>query len=568
MKKAVYISITLLIIIGNGLSGIKPVAGVSTPAADSLKIFSAPDLYNLSVKWAEEYNRQFPDARIRVVSVPDQKNFEANIREGNIGFISGDYSRYLKAEPAWNIVVGRDVIVPVINAGNPLLQEICRRGISRDGFASYLKSGDSGTWGDLLKEVSDVKASYYCLDDPSAIKNLASYLRIDESIVRGISKRTSKEVISAVQKDPGGFGFCRYTDVINPKDQSMAENIRFLPVDRNGNGIIDSNEKIYDNVNDFARGIWIGKYPKPLFSNIYSVSSVQPVKPAEVAFLKWVLSEGQAYLPENGYTDLLATERQNAGDRFNNAKIVAGAPSGERLLGRIFLFIIATLVLAGIIVAAARRKKKAEPKPAGASAHNLINDLSMIIPKGLYFDKTHTWAFLEENGTVKVGVDDFLQHVTGKITRIKMKSPGKKVQKGEQILSIIRNGKQLNLYAPVSGTITEQNTLLEGTSELINKSPYREGWIYRIEPSNWSRESQLLFMSEKQKEFIKKEFVRLRDFLMTALGSESNNYPQLALADGGEIRDGVLSDMGPEVWEDFQTNFIDPSRQVWFYEIF
>jgi hypothetical protein len=40
------------------------------------------------------------------------------------------------------------------------------------------------------------------------------------------------------------------------------------------------------------------------------------------------------------------------------------------------------------------------------------------------------------------------------------------------------------------------------------------------------------------------------------------------LQDGGEIKDGVLSDLSPEVWEDFQTNFIDPSRQVWFYEIF
>ena len=85
----------------------------------------------------------------------------------------------------------------------------------------------------------------------------------------------------------------------------------------------------------------------------------------------------------------------------------------------------------------------------------------MNIPKGIYFDKTHTWAFLEENGVVRVGIDDFLQHITGKITRIKMKDPGKKVKKGDQILSIVQNGKQLNLYAPVSGTIVEQNVSLD-----------------------------------------------------------------------------------------------------------
>jgi glycine cleavage system H lipoate-binding protein len=168
---------------------------------------------------------------------------------------------------------------------------------------------------------------------------------------------------------------------------------------------------------------------------------------------------------------------------------------------------------------------------------------------------------------VKIGIDDFLQHITGKITRIKMKSPGKKVKKGEQILSIIQNGKQLNLYSPVSGTIVEQNEALDTDSSSLNYSPYDVGWVYRIEPSNWSRESQLLFMADKQREFIIKEFSRLKDFLMTALRVDTENYTQVILQDGGEIRDGVLSEMGPEIWEDFQTNFIDPSRQLWFYEI-
>ena len=74
-------------------------------------------------------------------------------------------------------------------------------------------------------------------------------------------------------------------------------------------------------------------------------------------------------------------------------------------------------------------------------------------------------------------------------------------------------------------------------------------------------------MADKQKEFIKKEFSRLKDFLMTALSGDPK-YAYVLLQDGGEITDGVLSEMGPEIWEDFQTSFIDPSRQVWFYEMF
>ena len=50
----------------------------------------------------------------------------------------------------------------------------------------------------------------------------------------------------------------------------------------------------------------------------------------------------------------------------------------------------------------------------------------------------------------------FFSILTGPITRIKMKNAGEKVKKGEHILSIIQNGKQLNLYAPVSGTIIRE----------------------------------------------------------------------------------------------------------------
>jgi len=350
----------------------------------------------------------------------------------------------------------------------------------------------------------------------------------------------------------------------------MVENIRLLPIDRNGNGVIDSNEKIYNDINTFSRGVWLGKYPKALFSNIYTVASGQPESESEVAFIKWVLSDGQMYLSGNGYSDLLVTERQSAADRLNNARGLAGDSANETYLFETLLFIIATVILIGLIVSSVTRqlkRKKAVVKITGSPSHHILDENSLIIPKGIYFDKTHTWAFLEANGIVKVGIDDFLQHITGKITRINMKSPGRKVKKGEQILSIIQNGKQLNLYAPVSGTIVEQNMALDTNSSSLNSSPYNDGWIYRIEPSNWSRESQLLFMAEKQSEFIKQEFYRLKDFLMNALRADPK-YAEVLLQDGGEISDGVLSEMGPEIWEDFQTNFIDPSRQVWFYEIF
>jgi glycine cleavage system H lipoate-binding protein len=182
---------------------------------------------------------------------------------------------------------------------------------------------------------------------------------------------------------------------------------------------------------------------------------------------------------------------------------------------------------------------------------------SVNIPKGLYYDKTHTWAFMEKDGLIKIGIDDFLQHVTGPITRIEMRKPGEKVRKGDMILTIIQNGKRLVVFAPLSGIIKENNGLLNSQFTLINSSPYSDGWIYRIEPANWLRELQLMEMAEKYQAWLSNEFLRLKDFLAGSLKVNKMEYEAIVLQDGGMLKDGVLEDFGPEVWEDFQSNFLD-----------
>ncbi|MBL7970178.1 MAG: hypothetical protein JNL03_01550, partial [Prolixibacteraceae bacterium] len=73
-------------------------------------------------------------------------------------------------------------------------------------------------------------------------------------------------------------------------------------------------------------------------------------------------------------------------------------------------------------------------------------------------------------------------------------------------------------------------------------------------------EIQYLSMAEKYKEWLKNEFSRLRDFFATELKVDSAEYAYAVLQDGGALKDNVLADLGPEVWEDFQVRFIDSSK--------
>jgi hypothetical protein len=67
-------------------------------------------------------------------------------------------------------------------------------------------------------------------------------------------------------------------------------------------------------------------------------------------------------------------------------------------------------------------------------------------------------------------------------------------------------------------------------------------------------------MGEKYKEWLSDEFKRLKDFFTISVLSDRSAYQPIILQDGGELTDNVLADLSPEVWENFQTSFIDKSR--------
>jgi glycine cleavage system H lipoate-binding protein len=530
-------------------------------SADTIEIFSTPELSSLTRDLVNEYSRQFPgEVKIRINILPEKA--DGRMPAGKLSFVSGGYYQGSEDKSVWKVIIGRDVIVPVINEENPFLAEILQKGISPENIKQVFENKDSRNWGMLLKNGEGKPAHFYILNDEQSISAIQKFLNSDPLKAEFTKVNSGDEVIAAIQKDPYGIGFTRMTSIPGYQDQLISGNIRLMPIDKNNNGTIDYSENFYEDLIMFSRGVWIGKYPKSLYSNIYSVSEKQPGKIAETAFLKWILGEGQILLAGNGYSDLNKSERQSAIDRlYNSVNIPEEKSAGLSPFIIIALFLVSLGLLFYLAETVIRffRAGKSTVSQSGVFPGRL-NENSLLVPKGLFFDKTHTWAFMEQNGLVKIGVDDFLQHITGTITRIKLKNPGEKIKKGEYILSIIRNGKQLNLYSPVSGVIKEYNSNLNTDSSVINSSPYNLGWVYRLEPSNWLREIQLLLMSDKYAEWIRNEFARMKDFLALTLSSDKEQYSKVILQDGGELTDSTLADLGPEIWDDFQTKFIDISK--------
>jgi glycine cleavage system H lipoate-binding protein len=309
-------------------------------------------------------------------------------------------------------------------------------------------------------------------------------------------------------------------------------------------------------------------FPDDLTAGLYLAAAEKPSGQAELEFLKWVSTDGQRFVNQNAYATLVSAEIQSNLAMLGMQKVqlpdsetVAASSKIAQFFASISvsqyvfgIFILSLIILGFVLNYNPRDKGLSKGK---AFSQEIFDESTIEAPCGLLYDKTHTWAFMEKDGMVRVGIDDFLQHVTGPLTKVKMKNPGDLVNKGEQLLSIIQNGKLLNINSPVSGTIVAQNDTLTGNPSAINESPYAGGWVYMIKPSNWAREIQFFNMADKYQEWIKTEFTRLKDFLSETIHSKTPAYAQVVLQDGGVLKDHVLADFGPEVWEEFQTNFVD-----------
>lgn len=533
------------------------------PTAETIHILCSPDIYPVVQQWGSGFSQMNSDfeCSIEMLNVSDTEATVSN--DANLSFISQQYFESAPGDASWKVTIGRDVLIPVINSENPLMSQFKENGIKISDLAEMLHNPDELNW--LANANGEtISLHYYLNNKESENSTINSFINGQMNKQQAIMVNSNSELVTAIQNDVLGLGFCRLNDIVNTTDHSWLENISILPIDKNNNGKLDYFENFYLNPNEFARAVWIGKYPKKLVNNFYVVAEKLPEKDAETAFLKWVVNDGQSLLAANGFTELVSSERLSAMDKINHENLYMETASTENyaLLKIItILIILSGLVVLGILIynTITRKDHSASIINKPDRAPETITESDLNLPDGVFFDKTHTWVFMEKDGTVKVGVDDFLQRITGPYTRIKMKNPGERLKKNEALITLIQDGKQLNVYAPISGKIMDINEQLFDEPSMINASPYTDGWIYMIKPSNYLREIQFLRMSEKYREWLKNEIARLKDFLALSANMKGLQMSQVSYQDGGEIVNHVLHEFGPEVWEDFQKKFIETS---------
>ena len=107
-------------------------------------------------------------------------------------------------------------------------------------------------------------------------------------------------------------------------------------------------------------------------------------------------------------------------------------------------------------------------------------------PAELKYANSHEWARLKSDGIVVVGITDHAQDALGDIVFIELPESGAGVDAGAEIAVVESVKAASDIYSPVSGEVVEVNSALEDEPELVNSSPYEDGWLFtvRVNPSD------------------------------------------------------------------------------------
>ena len=121
----------------------------------------------------------------------------------------------------------------------------------------------------------------------------------------------------------------------------------------------------------------------------------------------------------------------------------------------------------------------------------------MNIPRDLKYTKDHEWIRVEGN-VVTIGITDFAQGELGDIVFVEIETEGEELD-AEEVFGTVEAVKTVSdLFMPLGGKVTEFNAGLESDPEAVNKDPYGEGWMIKVEMSDSSELDGLLSAEDYQ----------------------------------------------------------------------
>ena len=117
-------------------------------------------------------------------------------------------------------------------------------------------------------------------------------------------------------------------------------------------------------------------------------------------------------------------------------------------------------------------------------------------PKNLKYLSSHEWVKLEDDGTVTVGISDHAQDLLGDIVFVELPEVGQRLGAEEEAAVVESVKAASDIFSPIGGKVTEINEKLLDEPDLVNGSPYEDGWFFKMQPDDLEGLKSLLSSEE------------------------------------------------------------------------
>ena len=289
------------------------------PAAEgeqrTISVSGAFALFPMMTVWAEQYSAVNPAIRFDVQGGGAGKGM-TDVLAGavDIAMVSRDLKPEEADQGAFGVPVTIDAVVATANANNPHIAELLATGLTPESAAAiWMGDQPTKTWGQLLGTDATEAITVYTRSDASGAGEVWSKFQggtVQEDL-KGTAVNGDPGLAEAVRQDELGIGFNNIGFAYNLETGAQLDGLVVIPLDLNGDGTISADENFYETKDDIAAAIAARTYPFPPARELYLVTKGEPDADI-VAFYEWILTEGQALVPDAGYVNLNAEQIQAA----------------------------------------------------------------------------------------------------------------------------------------------------------------------------------------------------------------------------------------------------------------
>jgi len=263
-------------------------------------------LYPLMEVWSAKYQEENPAVKIFLFPASSTKgNLAVVNNQADIGMFSKNPETIQNRQMLKVFPVAQDAVLVTINDKNPWKNILNKHGVKPDRLKEIFLQDKTLSWS-IITNIEPGKPifAFTRSDLCGAGQAFSEFIGATQENLAGTGVYGDPGMIQAIRNQQFSIGYDNLRYVYNNVTGCFYDGISVLPIDFNENGVVDEQENFYQNLQQITTAMKNGNYPQPLTKNLYLLLPALSPDSAAIAFVNWILRDGQQLVEKAGYVKI------------------------------------------------------------------------------------------------------------------------------------------------------------------------------------------------------------------------------------------------------------------------